>query len=102
MDLNLIRLRPLRLSVTLQATDPCFRGHFPDNPVVPGSLLVALCLDAIREHATPPGPLTINSFSFARFARPGSYDLDILEQDDVFECLVSQDGQTFAQGRIAT
>lgn len=99
MDLNLLRLR---LSLTFQATDPCFRGHFPGNPVVPGSLFMSLCLDAIREHAAPPGLLTITDFSFARFAHPGSYDLDIQEQDDTFECTVSQDGQTFAQGRITT
>jgi 3-hydroxyacyl-[acyl-carrier-protein] dehydratase len=100
MDLSLVRPSPLLLSVTFEAADPCFHGHFPDNPVVPGSLLMALCLDAIREHHDHPGPLTISDFSFARFTRPGSYDLDILERDNAFVCTVSQNGQTFAQGRI--
>ena len=100
MDLNLISLRPLSLTVSFAPDDACFNGHFPDNPVVPGSLITGLSLQAIREHLGRTGPLRVRRFSFSRFARPGSYTLDIKEQGETCLCTLRSDDTLFAQGRI--
>lgn len=100
MDLTLISSSPLHLSVTFAPGDSCFHGHFPDNPVVPGSLVMALCLDCLRTHTEKDAPLTIRRFSFARFARPGTYDLIIERSGEAYLCLLRRGSEIFAQGRI--
>jgi len=100
MDLSLISLHPLSLLVSFAPDDACFNGHFPGNPVVPGSLITGLSLQAIREHLGRTGPLRVQRFSFSRFARPGSYTLDITEQGETCLCTLRSDDTLFAQGRI--
>ena len=100
MDLKLISLHPLSLLVSFEPDDACFNNHFPDNPVVPGSLVTGLSLQAIREHLGRTGPLRVQRFSFSRFARPGSYTLDIREEGETFLCTLHGEGALFAQGRI--
>lgn len=101
MDLSLISLYPLSLLVSFEPEDACFNGHFPDNPVVPGSLIASLSLQAIREHLGRTGQLRVQRFSFSRFARPGSYTLDIKEQGETYLCTLRSEDTLFAQGRIA-
>ncbi len=100
MDLRLVSRDPLRLTATFEPDDSCFHEHFPGNPVVPGSLLVGLCMQALREHRNETGPLLLKRFSFSRFASPGSYDLNIAKQEAIYQCTLSQDEHIFAQGRI--
>jgi 3-hydroxyacyl-[acyl-carrier-protein] dehydratase len=100
MDLRLVSRTPLRLSATFESGDSCFHEHFPGNPVVPGSLVVGLCMQAVREHRNEAGPLLVRRFSFSRFVSPGAYDLCITEQEAGYQCTLSQDKHIFAQGRI--
>lgn len=100
MDLNLLSRNPLRLGVSFAPDDACFNGHFPGDPVVPGSLIAGLSLQAIREHLGHAGPLRVRRFSFSRFARPGSYTLDIEERDGTYLCTLRGADTLFAQGRI--
>ncbi len=100
MDLSLVSLDPLRLAVSFAPEDACFNGHFPGNPVVPGSLIAGLSLQAVREHLGRTGPLRIRRFSFSRFACPGAYILDIEEQDGACLCTLRSADTLFAQGRI--
>jgi len=102
MDLSVISLQPLSLSVSFAPDDACFNNHFPGNPVVPGSLVMGLSLQAIREHLGRSGPLRVQRFSFSRFARPGSYTLDIKEEGETCLCTLHSEGTLFAQGRITT
>ena len=100
MDLSLVCRTPLRLTATFEPGDSCFHEHFPGNPVVPGSLVVGLCMQALREHRSETGPLLLKRFSFSRFASPGSYDLSIAKQESGYLCTLSQGEFIFAQGRI--
>lgn len=100
MDLRLVSQDPLRLTATFEPDDSCFHEHFPGNPVVPGSLVVGLCMQALREHRSETGPLLLKRFSFSRFASPGSYDLCIAKQESGYQCTLSQGELIFAQGRI--
>lgn len=100
MDLSLVSQNPLRLSVSFDRTDACFNGHFPGNPVVPGSLIAGLCMQVILEHRGL-SPLRIDRFSFSRFASPGTYALGIDEQGETYLCTLRRDDTIFAQGRIS-
>jgi 3-hydroxyacyl-[acyl-carrier-protein] dehydratase len=100
MDLTLVSRTPLRLSVRFEPGDACFREHFPGNPVVPGSLIAGLCMQAMREHLGCTGRLVIERFSFSRFAPPGAYMLGIDELDGGCLCTLSRDETIFARGRI--
>ncbi|UTF51749.1 hypothetical protein NLA06_07655 [Desulfomicrobium sp. ZS1] len=100
MDLSLVSKDPLRLSVSFDRADACFNGHFPGNPVVPGSLIAGLCMQVIAQHRGRREPLRIHRFSFSRFASPGTYALGIEEQGDTYLCTLRRDDTIFAQGRI--
>lgn len=100
MDLTLVSSSPLRMTVRFEPGDACFHEHFPNNPVVPGSLVAGLCLQAMREHLGHTGTLTIERFSFSRFAPPGAYTLDIDDDDGACLCTLSREDTIFARGRI--
>lgn len=100
MDLSLVSRAPLRLWVHFEPGDACFHEHFPGNPVVPGSLIAGICLEAMRKHLGCTGRLVIERFSFSRFAPPGAYTLDIDEHGDGCLCTLSQNETIFARGRI--
>lgn len=102
MDLALLSAAPLCLAVRFDATDRCFNGHFPGNPVVPGSLIAGLCLWSIGTHLGVTEPLTITRFAFERFATPGDYELRIDNTGRHFACTLSAGGHTFARGRITS
>lgn len=102
MDLSLVSRTPLRLTVRFDPGDACFHEHFPDNPVVPGSLIAALCMQAMREHLGRTGRLIIERFSFSSFAPPGAYTLVIDELNGGCLCTLSRDETIFARGRITS
>jgi 3-hydroxyacyl-[acyl-carrier-protein] dehydratase len=102
MDLSLVSRTPLRLAVRFDPGDACFHEHFPGNPVVPGSLIAGLCMQAMREYLGRTGRLVIERFSFSRFAPPGAYTLGIDESDGGCLCTLSRDETIFARGRITS
>ena len=46
---------------------PCYAGHFPGNPIVPGVVLLELIVDAVEQGA----PRSIGSVKFHRAVKPG-------------------------------
>ena len=57
----------------LQADHPASRGHFPDNPIIPGAVLLSETLQAIEASAgTRLAPFRISSAKFLHPTRPGS------------------------------
>lgn len=59
MDRELQLLAPL--------DHPCYAGHFPGNPIVPGVLLLDLIVEALEQGA----PRVIGSVKFHRAVKPG-------------------------------
>lgn len=100
MDLKLINASPLEFSLSFSPQDNCFQGHFPGNPVVPGSLILGLCLQAVLQFYAPQQRLQVKKFSFLKFVRPQTYTLSIVSQKNIFSCVLAQDGLFFARGVI--
>ena len=92
---------PQTLAVSFDPADACFNGHFPGNPVVPGTLILGLCLEAARRRLGRDA-LTVRRFSFSRFAGPGDYELRIEEHGADLLCTFGRGETVFAKGRIGT
>jgi 3-hydroxyacyl-[acyl-carrier-protein] dehydratase len=76
---------------------PCYAGHFPGNPVVPGVLLLALVVEALGRGA----PRAIVSTKFHRVLKPGERcELEAKTSGDrsSFRCL--RDGELIAEGGL--
>jgi 3-hydroxyacyl-[acyl-carrier-protein] dehydratase len=91
---------PLRLAVRLDAADACFRGHFPGNPVAPGTLILGMCLEAARTLPGRGDALSVRRFSFSRFAEPGEYEIILEERGGDLDCTMIRGGMVYARGRF--
>ena len=80
--------------------DACFHEHFPDSPILPGSLMAALSLQVVREDFGQTGALRVERFTFRRFAAPGAYELRIAADDGAFRCRLIRENIVHAEGRI--
>ncbi len=50
---------------------PCFAGHFPGNPIVPGALLMQWVLQALREQLAGCQISGFSSMKFTGSLKPG-------------------------------
>lgn len=59
----------MELDLTIRAPleHPCYAGHFPGEPIVPGVLLLDLIVEALRRGA----PRLIDGVKFHHAVRPG-------------------------------
>ncbi len=103
MDLNLVSANAEEriYACRFAPDDACFHEHFPDNPVLPGSLVAALSLQVVREDFDRTGALRVERFTFRRFAAPGAYELRITADGDAFRCRLIRENVVHAEGRIA-
>jgi 3-hydroxyacyl-[acyl-carrier-protein] dehydratase len=80
--------------------DPIYKTHFPQHPVVPGSLIVHAFLQALEGGGLPIDGLYIEKFSFREFLSPGAYEFKIERRVDGMECRITKDGKKFATGTL--
>jgi 3-hydroxyacyl-[acyl-carrier-protein] dehydratase len=76
---------------------PCYAGHFPGNPVVPGVLLLELVVDALGRGA----PSAVVSAKFHRVLKPGdrfTVEWKSAESLATFRCL--RDSELLAEGTL--
>jgi len=80
--------------------DPVYQVHFPSFPVVPGSLIIDAFLKAIQKNKTLPDNITIQSFKFIQFAKPGHAKYEIKISETNSQCFLFQNQALIAKGRI--
>lgn len=58
------------VTVRIPASHPAFAGHFPGRPIVPGVLLLAEVVEAVRAHGTALDPLRVGAVKFVSMVGP--------------------------------
>ena len=82
--------------VSVAADHPALAGHFPDNPIVPGVLLLDLALTAIARRR-PVSLVAIETVKFLGLLRPGELCTIVWDQPSIhtgqqlvtFRCLTA-------------
>jgi len=57
-------------TVRIPASHPAFAGHFPGRPIVPGVLLLAEVVEAVRAHGVALDPLQVGAVKFVATVGP--------------------------------
>jgi 3-hydroxyacyl-[acyl-carrier-protein] dehydratase len=87
----------LKLDITTPLDHPCYTGHFPANPVVPGVLLLELIVQALGRGA----PQAIINAKFHRVLKPGeSVALEWKSSGDKSTFRCSRGAQLVAEGSL--
>jgi 3-hydroxymyristoyl/3-hydroxydecanoyl-(acyl carrier protein) dehydratase len=81
--------------------DSIYATHFPDMPVVPGSLIIQAFIAAVEECGLLFGQLTVRDFRFNEFTAPGcyAYHMEVF-QNGIVHCALERDGVVIAAGRL--
>jgi len=80
--------------------DPVYKVHFQSFPVVPGSLIIHSFVQAIKNNCTLPQNLTIQSFKFIQFAKPGNARYEIKISKTKTHCYLFQNQTMIAKGLL--
>ncbi len=67
-------------------SDRIYEGHFPGNPVVPGSLIVNAFLEAAKRNGVQVEECILEGFRFKEFVSPGEYAFSIQFLSDRLKC----------------
>ena len=89
----------MELETSLEAplNHPCYSGHFPGNPVVPGVLLLELVIGALARGA----PRSIDSVKFLSALRPGdAFTLRFTSGTERVTFRCERAGQPVAEGAL--
>ncbi len=85
-------------SVVIEASHPCFPGHFPDNPLLPGALLLLRLQRLVERHMPPWQLVQVKSAKFLAPVRPGD-TLDVRWQAEEVQAQLRLRLQAFVDGR---
>ena len=87
----------------IAADHPALVGHFPENPIVPGVLILDEVLQAAEQWRGKFRLKSVVSVKFTSPLKPGNaFSIKLHEEDHshiVFECRL--EGVTLASGRLA-
>jgi len=61
----------IKLSFNVPQTHPCFAGHFPTQPIVPGALLMQWIFDRVRDQYRNHTIVSVKSMKFLKSLQPG-------------------------------
>jgi 3-hydroxyacyl-[acyl-carrier-protein] dehydratase len=92
--------RIIQGSFYFDPNDPVFQVHFPSFAVVPGSLIIDAFLKAIKKNGPLSNNITIQSFKFIQFAKPGNATYEIKISNSQTRCVLFQNQKMIAKGLI--
>ncbi|HEX7534127.1 MAG TPA: hypothetical protein VF343_02645 [Syntrophales bacterium] len=78
--------------------DAIYRDHFPEYPVVPGSVVVRAFLEAAAEACFLSDYLAIENFRFREFLSPGHYAYRIVLEENRLKCMIYQGEKKLVMG----
>ncbi len=78
--------------------DGVYQDHFPEYPVVPGSLVVRAFIEAAAEAGFLPDYLSAENFRFREFLSPGHYSYRIVLEENRLKCLIYQGEKKLVSG----
>ncbi|MET0027033.1 MAG: hypothetical protein ABW101_05300 [Candidatus Thiodiazotropha sp.] len=86
----------------IPADHPCLAGHFPADPIVPGTLILERVIDLMKRRFPQSEVREVISAKFMQPLRPGQA-FEVWGEDKPgrvqFECRV--DGSTIAAGKLS-
>jgi len=80
--------------------DPVYQQHFPDCPVVPGSLIIKAFFKAVFQHGYDCRESVLKDFRFKEFLKPGSYDYYLRSSGNRIYCSLRSANQEYVSGVI--
>lgn len=81
-----------------QPDDAIYQDHFPEYPVVPGSLVVHAFWGAAAEAGFLSDYLAIENFRFREFLSPGHYAYRIELEENRLKCLIYRGEKKLVMG----
>ncbi|MEN8166500.1 MAG: hydroxymyristoyl-ACP dehydratase [Pseudomonadota bacterium] len=90
------------LEETLVPLDhPCLEGHFPENPIVPGTIILEQVVKTLTERRPDVRACEIVSAKFLSPLKPGEpFSLRISQQAGAVQFECSRNDQLIASGRL--
>jgi len=87
-------------SLRFDSTDPIYAEHFPDRPVVPGSLVVGAFLEIAGGMGFLGSEVVVENFRFREFVAPGLYDYRVEIRGDTLRCFLSSEDKNLVTGSL--
>ena len=87
---------------TYPATEPALADHFPDTPIIPGTLIIHSFVSTLHNLLPAETVLSVSKFRFKSFITPAEYAYSIEPKSFGFACTLFKDGKEAVTGRILT
>lgn len=84
---------------TFPATEPALADHFPDSPVIPGTLIIHSFMEVVNE-LMPDAKLQVSKFRFRSFVTPETYEYALEAKPFGFSCTLFNNNGKAVTGRI--
>ncbi|MCT4534597.1 hypothetical protein [Halodesulfovibrio sp.] len=91
--------KPITGTFTFPANEPALQDHFPDSPIIPGTLIIHSFVNEVRSHM-PEATLGIRKFRFKSFITPDSYAYRIEPKPFGYACTLFKGTEKAVTGRI--
>lgn len=84
---------------TFPASEPALADHFPDSPIIPGTLIIHSFMGVVRE-LRPDAKLQVSKFRFRSFVTPETYEYALEAKPFGFSCTLFNTNGKAVTGRI--
>ncbi len=87
-------------TITFDSTDSIYKTHFPNAPVVPGSLVIHAFTKAVQTHFPESAYTNACKFRFKIFLSPAHYGYEIEMVPDKIKCKLKNNTKTIVTGEF--